>query len=986
MTGTYNVWLQLLSGVVAVIASYVALNLASRVSSSSGKVAMYWQIGGAVSMGTGIWSMHFIAMLAYKLPIQMGYDIPITLLSLLLAIISSGFALHTLNRDVLTVKRLLVSGTAMGIGIATMHYTGMAAMRMFPPIQYDPLLFALSVLIAIGASVAALWICFHLRSDQTTNLGLKQFGAALIMGVAIVGMHYTGMAAATFAPNSICLGNPQQVDNLWMASAIAGCTLLFLIATILLSIFDARLTSNTAKYAQSLLVTNESLKAEINERTRAEQALQQVNVTLLELKIAAESANHAKSTFLANVSHELRTPLTLILAPLEQLITLEQAPGNWRTQIERVQRNAMLLLHRVNDILDFSKAEANKFEVHLKKMNLVELIPTMIGDATPLAERKSCSLDCHVDPELTAVYSDPAHLEKIFLNLLSNALKFTPEGGAIHVQVSLVGDDEFEFSITDSGIGIPEDKLSLLFNRFQQIDNSATRVHSGTGIGLALVKELAELLGGSVGVESTLGNGSRFFVCLPRKTNHLAINTEPSNLMEDETEETARDMKATEAMLRQVHFHDERHNPLPAQATSLNAMLPTVLLVDDNPDMRTYITELIKSECNVLPAANGEEAWTLLQTQRVDLVLSDIMMPVLDGLGLTSRIKNSSDYSHLPVILVTARGGAEASTSGLDTGADDYIAKPFSAIELKARVRSAIRMAEVQKLLREKSREAGMAIVATGILHNLGNILNGVTISSGLIQEKLHNSKIPKLQKVAQLLHTHINDLPSFITEDSRGQALPAFITQLSEHLESELTALIKETEALRACTEHVAGVITTQQEFAMPHKGIKEVVSGNELMQRALTLSRGAFGLQGVDIVCEFNCEATISVDSNKTIQILLNLLTNARQSVKDSSKNEKQIYLRTRLAGDRIQLEVQDNGIGIPPENIPLIFNQGFTNKKDGHGFGLHSSMNWAHEMGGEIICRSDGSGLGATFILELLVESKPSSHNAMKQMEVV
>lgn len=967
MTGTYNVWLQLLSFIVAVIASYVALDLASRVSSSTGKVARYWQIGGAVSMGTGIWSMHFIGMLAFQLPIQMGYDVSITLLSLLIAILSSGFALFTLNRHVLSLKRLLASGTVMGIGIASMHYTGMAAMRMFPPIQYDPGLYVLSIVIAIAASVTALWICFHLRSKNTSNLALKQFGAALVMGIAIVGMHYTGMAAANFAPNSVCLGNPQQINTMWMASLIAGCTLLFLIATMLISVFDARLTSNTAKLAQSLLVSNESLKAEISERTRAEQTLQQVNVKLLDLKLAAETANQAKSEFLANVSHELRTPLTLILAPLEQLLTLEQAPTNWRTQIERVQRNATLLLHRVNDILDFSKAEAKKFEVHWKVINLTELIPTMVGDATPVAERKTCRLDCHVDPELNAVRLDPSHFEKIFLNLLSNALKFTPAGGSIHVEAHLVGIDEFEFSVTDSGIGIAEDKLSLLFNRFHQIDNSATRVYSGTGIGLALVKELTELLGGSVGVESEIGKGSRFFVRLPRGT---ATSGDESKNLTAEATEAAHDEQMTESMLRHAHFDDEL---LPAtEPVSLNTSLPTVLLVDDNPDMRTYIAEIIKSECNVLTAVNGEEGWELLQRQRVDLVLSDIMMPVLDGLGLTARIKKSTNYSHLPVILVTARGGTEASTSGLDTGADDYIAKPFSAVELKARVRAAIRMANVQKQLREKSREAGMAIVATGILHNLGNILNGVTISSGLIQEKLLNSKIPKLQKVAELLQTHSNDLPSFITEDSRGQVLPAFITQLSEHLESELNSLIKETEALRACTEHVAGVISTQQEFALPNRGIKEVISGNELMERAFTLSSGAFKLHSVEIICEFNCQTTVAVDCNKVIQILLNLIANAQQSVKAFKGNEQRVYLRTYSTGDRIQLEVQDNGMGIAPHQLSRIFNQGFTSKKDGHGFGLHSSMNWAHELGGDIICRSDGPGLGATFILELMVES--------------
>ncbi len=163
----------------------------------------------------------------------------------------------------------------MGTGIATMHYTGMAAMRMSPPIQFDPTLYVLSILIAIGASVAALWITFQLRSINVANLAIKRILAALIMRGVIAGMHYTGMAAANFAPNSICYGNPNQIGNLWMAATIAACTLLFLAATMLVSVFDARLTSSTAKLARSLLSTNALLTEEVNERSRAEQALHQ---------------------------------------------------------------------------------------------------------------------------------------------------------------------------------------------------------------------------------------------------------------------------------------------------------------------------------------------------------------------------------------------------------------------------------------------------------------------------------------------------------------------------------------------------------------------------------------------------------------------------------------------------------------------------------------------------------------------------------------
>jgi two-component system sensor histidine kinase ChiS len=962
MTGEYNAWLQLLSFVVAVIASYVALDAASRVSSAPRRVAHYWLAGGAVSMGTGIWSMHFIAMLAFELPIKMGYDVPITLLSMGLAILASGFALHTINRDSLSTLRLLASGVVMGIGIASMHYVGMAAMRMSPAIQYDPLLYALSVLVAIGASVVALWISFQLRSDSVAYVALKRMGSAVVMGIAIVGMHYTGMAAANFAPGSVCLGNPQQVGNLWMAATIAACTLLFLAATMLISVFDARLASSTAQLARSLAATNGLLNEEINERARAEQALQKSNAQLLELKIAAESANQAKSEFLANVSHELRTPLTMILAPIEQLLESQQPPAFWRMQIERIERNASLLLNRVNDILDFSKAEADRFDVHWEAVDLQALLPALVGDAAPVASKKGCTLDCVIDPGLGTVCLDRSHFEKIYLNLLSNALKFTPAGGSVTVGAWGLDADWFEFSVTDSGIGIAQEHLALLFNRFEQVDNSATRAQGGTGIGLALVKELAELMGGTVGVSSTPGAGSRFSVRLARATQRLAT------LSASAAVPATHSLTSTEAMLRKVRF-EEGSEPDAASATAPSASkLPVVLVVDDNPDLRAYISELLRPECEVIAAVNGRHAWELLQGQHIELVLSDLMMPEQDGLALTAMIRNAPELAHLPVILVTARGGADASVSGLDSGADDYIAKPFSPLELRARVRAALRMAKVQSELREKSREAGMAIVTTGILHNLGNILGGVTISSGLIQEALQRSKIPKLHKVAQLLQAHADDLPAFLADDSRGKVLPAFIAELSEHLGAELASLQDEAEALRACTEHAVGVIGTQQGLVLPAAAAREMLAVGALVERALVLTRGVFAMRGVGIACDVNCGASVQTDCNKVLQILLNLLANARHAVAGLPDGERMVWLRTATEGECAIIEVRDNGVGIDPLHLPKVFNQGFTMKQGGHGIGLHSSANWARELNGKLRCTSAGAGQGASFTLEL------------------
>ncbi len=240
MLGSYDFILVTLSIVIAVIASFVALDLASRVSATrAGKSAPYWLAGGAVSLGTGIWAMHFIGMLAFSLPISISYDVPLTLLSLLVAMLASAWALYTVSLDRLSKRRLAIAGVFMGVGIVGMHYIGMEAMRMQPRITYQPLYFSLSILIAILASTAALWISFQLRLETIRTAFGKKILGALTMGAAITGMHYTGMVAANFAEGSICMATPQSLDRTWMAEAIAGFALLFLITTLLISIFVA---------------------------------------------------------------------------------------------------------------------------------------------------------------------------------------------------------------------------------------------------------------------------------------------------------------------------------------------------------------------------------------------------------------------------------------------------------------------------------------------------------------------------------------------------------------------------------------------------------------------------------------------------------------------------------------------------------------------------------------------------------------------------
>jgi diguanylate cyclase (GGDEF)-like protein len=258
MVGTYNNWVVTLSVLVAILASYTALDLASRITASSRTAAAAWLVGGAFAMGMGIWSMHFIGMLAFSLPVPMAYDVSITLGSMLIAVVVSGFALLTVTRRGLSLRDLATGGVLMGIGISSMHYSGMAAMEVQPAIRYDTGLFALSVVIAIAASTAALWISFTLRSRGTRRV-YARLGSAVIMGLAIVGMHYTGMAAANFAPDTICLSGP-LANNTWMAATLAVITFLILCGTLSLSVLDARMESKTAQMASSLRQANAELQ------------------------------------------------------------------------------------------------------------------------------------------------------------------------------------------------------------------------------------------------------------------------------------------------------------------------------------------------------------------------------------------------------------------------------------------------------------------------------------------------------------------------------------------------------------------------------------------------------------------------------------------------------------------------------------------------------------------------------------------------------
>ena len=278
---------------------------------------------------------------------------------------------------------------------------------------------------------------------------------------------------------------------------------------------------------------------------------------------------------------------------------------------------------------------------------------------------------------------------------------------------------------------------------------------------------------------------------------------------------------------------------------------------------------------------------------------------------------------------------------------------------------------------------AGMAEVATGVLHNVGNVLNSVNVSAALISERLRESKASGVSKVAKLLREHNADLGRFMAEDERGRQVPVYLEQLADHLERERGEVRDELKNLAMNIEHIKEIVTTQQNYAQI-SGVTETVELPELVEDALRIHSGAYVRHGLAVAREFEPVPTISVDKHKVLQILVNLFSNAKYACDAGGKNEKQVTVRIKAAGEgRVKVEVSDTGVGIAPENLTRIFSQGFTTRKGGHGFGLHSGALAAKELGGSLSVHSDGLGKGTTFTLELPI-TPPAQRQPAKLSE--
>jgi PAS domain S-box-containing protein len=738
----YNPALVVLSIVIAVFASYAALDLGARVRKPDAGPRWAWGAGAAVAMGGGIWAMHFVGMIAFEMGLPAAYDLDLTLLSLLIAVGVTAAAFAWVAVRGTGLASLLVAGPLMGMGVAAMHYTGMAAMRVPGNLVFDPAIVAISVVLAVSAATAALWLTFR------RNRPWQKLAAACVMGLAVAGMHYTGMAAATFtaeeagahAAHATALGANQQ--NL--ALSVAGVTFVILFLAMMAGSLDQRrvqrrLHVSEARFRSAVLAVDgvmwtadaagdfveeqpgweqitgqafdeyrgggwaaaihpedlpETARAwteavrsggsfAVEHRVRAPDgfwlhyavravpvhdvdgtirewvgvhaditARHQYETALREARDAAEGANRAKSAFLANMSHELRTPLSAVIGYAEMLEedAAEAGEDALVSDLGKIKSNAQHLLGLINDVLDLSKVEAEKMDVYAEDVAVAAFARDAAGTVEALIAKKGNRFELDLAPDLGEMRTDAVKLRQCLFNLLGNAAKFT-EGGTVTLRVrredGLAG-DRLTFAVTDTGIGMTPEQVAGLFERFKQADETTTRRFGGTGLGLALTKALARLMGGDVAVTSAQGKGTTFTLTLP------AILPNPED-------------GASQA-------------PPVADAEPCGEGR-VVLIIDDEASQRDLMVRYLTRQGFVArAAADGRSGIELARKLRPMAVLLDVMMPEMDGWAVLATLKADEITREIPVVMVSFVADPAL---GASLGAAGAIPKPVDWSRLR---------------------------------------------------------------------------------------------------------------------------------------------------------------------------------------------------------------------------------------------------------------------------------------------------------------
>ena len=412
--------------------------------------------------------------------------------------------------------------------------------------------------------------------------------------------------------------------------------------------------------------------------------------------------------------------------------------------------------------------------------------------------------------------------------------------------------------------------------------------------------------------------------------------------------------------------------------TRLNRTRGRILVVDDTPTNVAIMEEILEERFELATAYSGEEALDVVVDFKPDIILLDIMMPGIDGYEVCRRIRDDEALKNTKVIMVSAKALVSERLAGYEAGANDYVTKPFEEEELLAKIQVFLQLKFAEELI--AARQAGMSEIAAGVLHNVGNVLNSINISVWQARKTMDGAQIGALMDAADMVVAESDNWERFVTEDVRGRMLPQFLKQMAKHLKQVQDGVLSELAQLGKNVEHVRKIVSVQQDYARIACS-SERFSVEDLVEDALQLHGDALAQHGIRVERQFLCEESLDTDRHKLLQVLTNLIGNAKDALIERLENEPDapdpmITVRTLPSNEGARIEVEDNGSGIAADQISSIFQHGFTTKRDGHGFGLHSSANAARALGGSLSVHSEGRGRGARFTVDL-----PSKSNCKR-----
>jgi signal transduction histidine kinase len=649
----------------------------------------------------------------------------------------------------------------------------------------------------------------------------------------------------------------------------------------------------------------------------------------------------------------------MIIGPLENALggRYGQVEGRVRRQMDIMLRNALRLMRLINQLLDLSKLEAGKMQLRAGSRNIVGFLQDVMLTIAPFAEKKGLELSVTSEDERMEVYYEPDKLEKVFYNLLSNAAKFTPTGGSLSIDVSHHAADEafpdgaVLIKVTDTGRGIPADALPTIFDRFQQVDGSNTRQHEGTGIGLSLVKEMVTLHGGAVEVESEVGKGTTFNIYFPAGCAHL----QEDQIIQTGSMEFEAPRMSTYAA---SEFGGDAQSVEANEPSEAAADAPLLLVVDDNQDVRDYVGSIVSEHYQVVYAVDGIDGLEKARSESPDLILSDVMMPRMDGNELVRTLKADEDLKSIPVILVSARATQQVKVEGLLVGADDYVPKPFNAEELLARIANLLKLREHQKELK---------VLNTSLEDKVEEQLKLLLTERERYEEELIEER-DRAQAASRMKSTILDNMNhefrtplSIIMGSSQVLA-----EEVSDELRDFTTDIQGGASRLQSTLESVCEISMLTAGFEFETRRI----SLTDQVRRSVDAQRQAAEAKGLSLhVRSPRDQAVFAETDEASYARIVDILVDNGIKFTDSGD----VIVEIRSTATHLETRVRDTGVGIEADQLEKIFeafaqgSEGLSRTHEGAGLGLAIAARRAEIIGAELTAESE-PGQGSVFTLKL------------------